>query len=104
MSDMEGFRKALTDLINRYSLESLSDTPDFILADYLIDCLNTYGASVSKRESWYGRNPDMLATLGQTASFTLKRGTYNLHVYKTSDNDFTVDLDPTQELREDAQP
>ena len=34
----EGFRKELACLINRYSRENGSDTPDFILADYLDGC------------------------------------------------------------------
>ena len=29
--------------INRHSIENGSDTPDFILAEYLIDCLRNYG-------------------------------------------------------------
>lgn len=106
MPDIEGFRQELTSLINRYSLENLSNTPDFILADYLVDCLETYSQTVTKLDTWYGRNPAALAALGQAGSFTIKRGTYTLHVYKNTANDFTVDLDPhtLQEAGEDPQP
>lgn len=36
------FVKEISAVINRYSLESESDTPDFILATYLANCLNAY--------------------------------------------------------------
>jgi hypothetical protein len=52
---MEGFRKDLEHLINRYNMERLSDTPDFILADYLLDCLVVFDRIVKKRDEWYGK-------------------------------------------------
>lgn len=51
----EEFKKELEHLINRYSMENGSDTPDFILADYLTDCLESYDGAVKAREKWYGR-------------------------------------------------
>ena len=51
------FRKELEHLINRYSKENGSDTPDFILADYLGNCLDNFDTIVSARERWYGRGP-----------------------------------------------
>lgn len=50
---MEAFKKELGELINKYSLENLSDTPDYILADYLIDCLNTFGRTIDARRRWF---------------------------------------------------
>ena len=50
------FRKELEQLINRYSKENDSNTPDFILAQYLQDCLNTFNVAVQQRETWYGRD------------------------------------------------
>jgi len=47
------FRKELTALINRYSKENESDTPDFILADYLIGCLNNFNGIMVHRKQWY---------------------------------------------------
>lgn len=49
------FHKELESLINRYSKENDSDTPDFILAEYLRDCLHAYNAAVAAREKWYNR-------------------------------------------------
>lgn len=52
----DGFRKELTTLVNRYSQENGSNTPDFLLAAYLVACLETYDVTVSAREKWYGRS------------------------------------------------
>jgi hypothetical protein len=42
-------------LINHYSLENASDTPDFLLAGYLRGCLELWNTVVRQREDWYGR-------------------------------------------------
>ena len=49
------FRKELETLVNKYSRENHSDTPDFILARYLENALNNFDAAVKEREEWYGR-------------------------------------------------
>jgi len=49
------FEKELENLINKYSKENDSDTPDFILARYLNNCLKNFNAVVQERELWYGR-------------------------------------------------
>ena len=49
------FEKDLAALINEYSKENDSDTPDFILARYLNAVLDNYNAAVMDREQWYGR-------------------------------------------------
>ena len=43
--------------INRHSAENESDTPDFILAAYISDCLAAFNRAVNMRESWHGRKP-----------------------------------------------
>ena len=50
-----GFRADLETLVNRYSRENGSDTPDFILADYLLAALKAFDHTVRNREAWYGR-------------------------------------------------
>lgn len=50
------FAKELEDLINRHSLEQESDTPDFILAHFLLSCLQAWNTSTVQREVWYGRD------------------------------------------------
>ncbi len=45
----------LTALLNGFSLENSSNTPDFILAQYLLSCLEAYNVAVTNRANWYGR-------------------------------------------------
>jgi hypothetical protein len=49
------FRKELESLLNRHSRENRSNTPDYLLAQYLEGCLNLFDVAVSQREKWYGR-------------------------------------------------
>jgi len=49
------FRKEIEQTINKYSQENESNTPDFILAEYLTDCLKSFDKAVNRREEWYGR-------------------------------------------------
>lgn len=53
---MDDFRKDLEALINRHSMESASNTPDFILAIFLGTCLLAFDTAVQTRETWYGRD------------------------------------------------
>lgn len=48
-------RRDIESVINRNSCENGSNTPDFILAEYLERCLNSFDAAVAARERWYGR-------------------------------------------------
>ena len=52
---MPDLRKEIEQIINRSSAENGSDTPDFILAEYLTGCLTTFDKAVRAREQWYGR-------------------------------------------------
>lgn len=54
MNVVSDFERELSALLNRYSVESDSDTPDFILARYLNDCLNAFNLATNKRNAWYG--------------------------------------------------
>ena len=47
----------LAQLLNKYSTENGSDTPDYILARYLLDVLHAFDYAVKDREQWYGRGP-----------------------------------------------
>jgi len=48
------FEKELEMLINKHSKENESDTPDFILVQYLKGCLANYVKTVKARDKWYG--------------------------------------------------
>jgi hypothetical protein len=50
------FERELGDLINRHSGENVSNTPDFILAQYMAAALAAFDAAVQQRETWYGRD------------------------------------------------
>jgi hypothetical protein len=47
------FRDELTTLLNKYNLENGSNTPDWILAEYLDDCLKAFDLALQKRAKWY---------------------------------------------------
>ncbi len=53
----DDLRKEIEWAINRHSAENGSNTPDWLLAEYLIECLNTFDRFVTAREKWYGRGP-----------------------------------------------
>ena len=48
-------RQEVESAVNRCCGESGSDTPDFILATYLMNCLEAFDFAVRAREKWYGR-------------------------------------------------
>ena len=50
---MSEFEKELRDLINHHSIENGSDTPDFILAEFMCNCLQVFSTVVKKRDMWY---------------------------------------------------
>lgn len=50
-----GFYEEITQVINKHSMENGSDTPDYILATYLLDCLNSFNKAVNARERFFGR-------------------------------------------------
>lgn len=49
------FVQELTAVLNKYSQENGSNTPDFILASYLLACLEVFNHAVNRRDEWYGR-------------------------------------------------
>jgi len=51
---MGDLRKEIEHAINICSAENGSNTPDFILAEYLSDCLKSLDKTVIARAKWYG--------------------------------------------------
>ena len=68
------FEEALQRIINQYSKENGSNTPDFLLARYLNNCLLVFNSMIQAREAWYGRDshPDESKDLTQLLSPSLK--------------------------------
>jgi hypothetical protein len=50
---MTALERDIAEVINRNSAEGGSDTPDFILAAYLTDCLNAFNRASRWREKWF---------------------------------------------------
>lgn len=55
---VKGLRYEIEQAVNRVSAENGSNTPDFILAGYLVSCLAAFDRAVNDRERWYGRVND----------------------------------------------
>lgn len=63
MTDKDGtLERELSAVLNRHSQENASNTPDWILAQFLLSCLAAWNAGVQQRETWYGRDarPSMI--------------------------------------------
>ena len=69
--DSKDFRKSLEEVINQYSKENGSDTPDFILAEYLDKCIEAFDAATKSRSEWHGgkdkADNDFIATAAALA-------------------------------------
>ena len=50
---MNTFRRELATLLNKHSKENDSNTPDYILADYLIGCLKTFDRTIELRNAHF---------------------------------------------------
>jgi hypothetical protein len=57
---MNEFERELQELLNRYSKENESDTPDYVLAHYIKYSLKAYNQAVNLREEYYGRKENNL--------------------------------------------
>lgn len=58
MKDYSKFQKELEYLINKHNMENGSNTPDFILTEYLVNCLKTFESTSNKRSKWFSRDKD----------------------------------------------
>lgn len=47
------FKKELTALINKHSMENMGNVPDFILADFLYWSLLNFSTALQKRDNWF---------------------------------------------------
>lgn len=67
MSGLE-FERELEKLINRCSIENESNTPDYILAGYIGDCLTAFNRAVKERARWCDRNAERIKAVLEAAS------------------------------------
>lgn len=55
------FRSELRVILNRYSMENRSNTPDYVLATYLARCLEAFDDATRERSQWYGHKENYIA-------------------------------------------
>ena len=53
------FGEDLETLVNRFSIENKSNTPDHILAEFMVHCLAAFEATSLRREAWFGVSLDI---------------------------------------------
>lgn len=63
---MESLENELRALLNRVSRENVSNTPDFVLAQFILGCLAAFETATQQRETWYGRDASPSAPPGST--------------------------------------
>ena len=95
------FEKELTTLINKHSIESGSDTPDFILSHFLVGCLEAFSSTCKQREKWYGRiglpaNPPATASINIMGTTT---GKSIIELYKATGG-IPIKKNYTEEIKE----
>lgn len=56
ISEKEEIIRDLALVINRHNLERLSNTPDFVIAEYLFHCIMNHADSINARNAYYGRD------------------------------------------------
>lgn len=52
---MKEIEKEITEIFNRHGLDTITDTPDYILADYVMTSLYAYLKTKSATEKWFGK-------------------------------------------------
>jgi hypothetical protein len=50
----------IADVINSSCRENYSNTPDYILADFMVRCLQAFEIASNNREDWFGVHLDIL--------------------------------------------
>jgi len=78
-------------VINRYSQEQASNTPDFILAQYLIGCLAAWNTAVQQRETWYGRDARPCHIAMKEAAFDGEYVLYEDHLAVVAEKDREIE-------------
>ncbi len=72
-NSMSQFESELAGLLNFHSKENDSNTPDYILAKYLVACLEAFSSASSAREQWFGTKLEIRKQREQNYQTILKR-------------------------------
>lgn len=51
----EKLKEELTNLMNNYSIDTIADTPDYVLGEYLLMCLYNYLIAKNKTDNFFGK-------------------------------------------------
>lgn len=78
------FRTELTSLLNRFSIENKSNTADYILSEYIIDCLQAYDKAVLQRDK-HAKTP---------SDISLEENLYGVHLKPPTE----VGLEPNKPI------
>lgn len=54
----KSLERELAETLNRHSAENQSNTPDFLLATYLMRCLQAASGLINRRSAWWGLPTD----------------------------------------------
>jgi hypothetical protein len=55
---MADFKTDLTKIINFHSMGKKAQVPDFIIADYLMNCLKAFDNTMIDLDKWYNQEPN----------------------------------------------
>jgi len=55
MPKKRDLKRELTGVLNSFSCENASNTPDFVLAQFMLDTLSAFNTASQAREKWYGK-------------------------------------------------
>ena len=61
--DYQEIVRDLAKVVNKYSLEQESQTPDYILAEYMLKSLSDLNRLMRDRDYWYGGNYSALRSV-----------------------------------------
>lgn len=83
----DDFKNELTSLLNRYSRENHSNTPDGILCKYMIDSLEAFDRAVNLRTMWYDSYSDQIQEKKEKDRSSLKEELERMAKNKNSEED-----------------
>lgn len=52
----ERIKNAFKETVNRNGMDTWCNTPDFIIAEYLYDCLESYSKLQKEKDRWEGKS------------------------------------------------
>jgi len=84
-SEVSNFKRELASVLNKYSRENLSNTPDYILAEYLNDCLNTFDKIIQLRKNDSEISPEDEKNFYKVVMGTKNSLEGNVHIEKRID-------------------